>query len=791
MEFQNSETRSKLGFEKILDLLAKSTYSDLSAEHISKISTFSDIEVIKLEFAYIRQIMKLSEHETSLPLSSFFDISQYFSKLKINQYRLTPNDFLRIKSTISVSLAVLKFVKSSEFLSEEFKNLAPLIQKELSDLFSKINICIGDDSQILDSASHNLAQIRSKILLSQQSLRKKSQEILKKLVKAGIAASEHLSLRNERVVVPIYAEYKNKVHGFVHDISSTGQTLYVEPSECLQLNNQLKALQYEEEKELEKILLELTEFVGGFVDVLQHAVSFLVRIDVLNAKAEFAKKIDASTVRFTNNPKLSLVQARHPLLILQNLSELEKVKAFDLELDSEKRILIISGPNAGGKTVLLKAAGLLQLMAQAAIPIPVDSDSLLPVVDEIFVDIGDSQSIDNQLSTYSSHLINLKNVLENATEKSLILLDEFGAGTDPDMGSAVAIAFIKRLIQLRSLALVTTHFNAIKLFGEEHPQILSGAMQWDAELLEPKYTLKTGSPGSSYAFEIAKKSGLPYSLINDAQNILGEEKTDLESLLVKLKEQEQALKELEDENKKKTEQLSALIAKYDSVQKEIIQKKSQILKDAEKQALEILASANKKIENTIRKIKETKAEKAETKILREKLNQEIQSKKQNLKRIDSKAQKQVKKTEFKIGDTVKIKNSSTIAEIISIKNKNAEITTGNLKTKVPLHQLEHAKQRKQENQRKVKFDDSETRKNFKTTLDVRGMRVEQALDEIQKYLDDAKFLDALELKIIHGKGTGALKTAVHEYFTYKLQDIEFREGTLEEGGVGVTFCSLK
>lgn len=791
MAFQNLEIVSKLGFNKILHLLAKYVYSDLSAENISQISSFSDIESIRLEFEFIRQIMKLSEYETSLPLSSFFDINQYFSKLKIDQYRLTPNDFLRIKSTISVSIAILKFVKSSEFLSDEFKSLSPLIQKELSELFSKINICIADDSQILDSASYNLAQIRSKILLSQQSLRKKSQEVLKKLVKAGIAASENLSLRNERVVVPIYAEYKNKVHGFVHDISSTGQTLYVEPSECLQLNNQLKALQYEEEKEVEKILLELTAFVGGFVDVLQQVVDFLVRIDVLNAKAEFAKKIGGSIVQFTNNPKLKLVQARHPLLILQNLDELEKVKAFDLELDSQKQILIISGPNAGGKTVLLKAVGLLQLMAQAAIPIPVDSDSVLPVVDEIFVDIGDSQSIDNQLSTYSSHLINLKDILGNATEKSLILLDEFGAGTDPDMGSAVAIAFIKRLIQLRSFALITTHFNAIKLFGEEHSQVLSGAMQWDAELLEPKYTLKTGSPGSSYAFEIAKKSGLPYSLINDAKNILGEEKTDLESLLVKLKEQEQVLKELEDENQKKTEQLSALISKYDSVQKEIIQKKSQILKDAEKQALEILASANKKIENTIRKIKETKAKKEETKILREKLNQEIQAKKQNLKKIESKEKKQVKKGEFKVGDTVKIKNSSTIAEIILIKNKNAEISTGNLKTIVPLHQLDHAKQKKQENERKVKFDDSETRKNFKTTLDVRGMRVEQALDEIQKYLDDAKFLDALELKIIHGKGTGALKTAIHEYFTYKLQDIEFREGTLEEGGVGVTFCRLK
>ncbi|MBC8110107.1 MAG: Smr/MutS family protein, partial [Verrucomicrobia bacterium] len=669
------------------------------------------------------------------------------------------------------------------------------------NLLDQINRIIDERGKLRDNASSELQQIRKQLNTEQNNLRKKLDSILKAAKSQGLIADDASpTIRNGRMVIPVPSENKRKLKGFVQDESATGQTLFIEPVEVLESNNEIRELEYAERREIIRILTELTNQVRPLVPSLKRSYNFLGIIDFIRAKAKLAVSLNAINPAFVNQTIINWEGAFHPLLYLSHRQQQKSIVPLYIKLEPKHQILLISGPNAGGKSVTLKTVGLLQYMYQSGLLIPVAEGSQVGLFKNIFIDIGDEQSLENDLSTYSSHLTNMKFFLKFANKNTLFLIDEFGTGTEPSMGGAIAESILEKLNQAQALGVINTHYTNLKLFAEHTEGIENGAMRFDTANLEPLYQLEIGKPGSSFAFEIAHKIGLPEEVIAVSKQKLGTKQVDFDDLLRDLEVEKRNLSLKTQELKIREKDLQKVQADYQTLKTDLETNKKLLLNQAKQEAKTLLAEANRKIENTIREIKENQADKTLTKKLRQELEKfEFDNTPEVIENevvVEKDEEIEIIAGEIIVGSLVRIKGQSALGEVLSLRGKDAEIAIGQLKTIIKINRLERISRKEfkktERNIVSVKgIDLNEKMMNFKYELDLRGKRGEEALTFVDDMLDDALMLNQSEIRILHGKGDGILRNLVRNHLRKFKQVASVADEHADRGGDGITIVKLK
>ena len=785
----------KLGFDKIREFLAGHCLSPLGEKWVTKISFSSDFKLIKKWLTQTEELKNIILAEEGFPQSNYFDLSEALEKSKIPGAFLEPEEFGTLRASLNTILDARDFLTNR---AEQYPELSQLAQAFFLDrsLVQSIDRAVDEKSQIKDKASPELASIRKKMLSEQQRLRKTIDRVFREVNSSGfIPEGASLTIRDGRMVIPVTAEHKKRVKGFIHDESATGHTVFIEPTEALDINNSLRELTYAEKREVIKILIRLTDELRAQLDPLREAFHFLGLIDFIRAKARLAMELHAIAPTIKPQPGMEWKAVFHPLLFFSHHQTEKQVIPLDIRLDKEYKVLIISGPNAGGKSVALKTVGLTQYMLQCGLLVAMDETSVGGIFENIFIDIGDEQSIENDLSTYSSHLTNMKWFLQRSSECSLVLLDEFGTGTEPQFGAAIAEAILLGLLGKGVYGVATTHYSNIKAFAEEHAGIQNGAMQFDIKTLEPLYRLEVGRPGSSYALEIAGKIGLPSEVLARAEHLLGRDRVDFDKMLNELEKEKQEVSKKEAALSGKEKELNQLKNRYETLKEELETNQKKIINQAKSEAAEILSTTNKEIEKTIRHIKENRAEKKETLKIRQKLDHYKAGIKTEVG--PEKREPTVISGEILVGDAVRVKGQAMVGEVMGVKGKDAEVLMGDLKSTIKLARLEKVSRqqiRQQQRERKAArntLDLNSKLQGFSTTLDLRGKRGEETLPLLESFLDSGLLFGRNELKILHGKGDGILKQIVREYLRSVDFVKTFRDEDVELGGAGITVVYLK
>ncbi len=778
---QNSESLDKLGFSEIRFFLAKYCLGSEAQKLAMDLIPSTDFELVQNELDRVFEMTQINENDDALPFNRLPELSNAFAKLAIEGMFLQGLEFREINTWLLQFKKLISFFRSRN-------NKYPLLSSWFSPITFDFKVCekidqiIDDEGVVKSNASVKLQQIRREYVSKNSSLKILLTRILRNAQSEGWTDASEITFRNDRMVIPIKTDFKGKIQGFVQDISSSGNTVFLEPTESLSLNNSVRELQIAEYNEICKILLDLTNFIRPLKDHFIEIHEIYTQLDLIHAKANLSGEFRG------NKPKLSenhyeLRDAKHPLLI-KRIGK-EAVIGLNLGLDKEKRILVISGPNAGGKSIALKTMGLLPLLVQSGIFPPASADSTFPVFDQIFVDIGDDQSIANDLSTYSSHLKKMNEMGENLSKRSLFLVDEMGSGTDPMLGGPMAEAFLEVFITKNCFGIVTTHFSNLKHFAENHPNLTNGAMLFDHKSLKPSYMFMQGMPGNSYTLEIANKMGVNPKTIELAVSKMGKKEVETENLLLNIKTQQAELKTLLIQNETKSKELEILVDNNKQLKSTLEKTRKQIINDAKAKAKQLIENSNEKIENTIRIIKEAEAEKLTTKNAREELKQVLLT-----LEIEPEKEKQVVKpsTDLKPGDWVQIKDREQVAQILEIKDKEALVAMGELKTMFKLKDLVKTKApKKAKNEYQSHLNRTMSISN---EIDIRGMRVEEALNQLEKYIDDIYLSNLYNFRIIHGVGTGALRKAVRQLLS-KFKTFEFKDESEEFGGQGITLCQIK
>jgi DNA mismatch repair protein MutS2 len=744
------------------------------------------IKTLLLQALEFRLILEKNE---SFPSRHYYDANEWLVRIAQEGNFIDAPDFLRLAQALETIISIKAFLaKGRDTYPTLYKLVEPLtVSSRLTDLIYKK---IDDKGQVRDSASPDLARIRRKLRDEQGRLRRLAEQLFRQAVAEKWVPEGALpTVRDGRVVIPIQAEHKKKLKGFILDESATGQTVFMEPAEMLDANNEIRDLEHAEKREVVLILKDLTTALRGELQALTDSFEFLSMIDFIRAKAKFAIEINAELPQVGNAPQLTWYQARHPLLFL-SLRGKRDVVPLNIELDPVDRLLLVSGPNAGGKSVCLKTVGLLQYMLQCGMLIPLSERSRVGIFNDIFLDIGDQQSIENDLSTYSSHLQNMKVFLSSSSDRSLVLLDELGSGTDPDFGGAIAEAVLHELLARRVWGVATTHYNNLKLFAGQRQGIRNAAMRFDSEHLQPLYILDIGKPGSSFALEIARKTGLPQSTMQRAEQLVGKDLAGFETLVRKLEKERQDLGEKIRRMEGEEAALKESLAKYQALSSDLEMRKKEIISRAREEAAGLLRETNREIEKTIRHIRENKAEKKETMKVRQNL--------QSLKHLVG--QKKTEKTEkartpLREGDRVRIIGQEGSGTVISIKDKTASVQFGEFKSLIHVNKLEKVtaamEREASPRPRASGINLYEKQASFNPTLDVRGKRVEEVVPLLEQFLDTALLLGHGELKIIHGKGEGVLRKVIREQLGRVRQVATFHDEHVERGGDGITIVILK
>jgi len=780
---------SKLGFDLLRQRLVSYCLSPAGERLVEAMKFSARHEAVLLRLKQVAEFKAIEDRSLDFPARHFFDPESWFFKAAIEGNFLEERELLQLNQALqSITLCRAFLVKYQEDFPELHKLSLPLgntsaLQKEIA---SKID----DQAQVKDSASAELQNIRRRLRDEQIRLRKTAEHIFRQAVQEKWVPEGALPTdRDGRIVIPILAEHKRKLKGFIQDESASGQTIFMEPAEMLDANNEIRDLEHAERREVIRILTELTSAVRVELPVLRVSFAFQAMLDFIRAKARLARDLNASMPIVESRPVLEWYQAKHPILFISYKGKREVVP-LTLQLVAPAKMLLVSGPNAGGKSVCLKTVGLLQYMLQCGLLVPAADHSRFGIFTDLFLDIGDQQSIENDLSTYSSHLKNMQVFLQHAGSSSLILLDELGSGTDPNFGGAIAQAILSSLLDKEVWGVATTHYYNLKLFADEHAGIRNAAMRFDQENLQPLYELEIGKPGSSFALEIAQKTGLPKETLKQAEALVGVELAGFEKLSRTL-EQERAehevkIKELE----KKEAELKQALAKYQSLSTDLESRKKDIISKAKEEAMTLLKTTNREIEKTIRHIQENKADKKETMKVRKSL--------QDLSRSVSKGMVQpVVKEAGKLeeGDRVRIVGQQGSGIILSLQGKNAVIQFGELKSTVSLSKLEKVEGAVQK-ELATKLRSSginlfEKQATFNPTLDVRGKRVEELLPVLESFMDSAILLGHDELKILHGKGEGVLRKVIRERLKKYKEVASFKDEHVERGGDGITIVVLK
>lgn len=809
----------KLGFDLIRQQIKQECTGSLGQQYVDNIRFTQNYEQVMKMLIQTHEFYQILQSGATFPYQHFTDVRHYLKKIEIENAFLEENELHQIRLSLDTILQCYRFFQENRGLYPQLFELSAMVSVDKKTV-QRIDTIIDENGKLRDSASTELQRIRKKLYAEQAALRKKIEKALITAAEQGMTAEQAApTIRNGRVVIPILAEFKRKFKGFIHDESATGQTVFIEPTEVFEQNNAVRELELEEKREIIRILTQITDFLRPTLPVLHMAYRFLGITDFIRAKARLALKMNAALPQVEKKQIIHWRTAKHPILVLTFPLMQRQVVPFDLQLTTEKRILVISGPNAGGKSVLLKAVGLLQYMLQCGVLPTLSPDSTMGIFDDIFIDIGDEQSLENDLSTYSSHLTAMRQFLKLAEKRSLFLIDEMGSGTDPQHGGAIAEAVLEQLNAQKSFGVVTTHFSNLKIMAQQTQGLINGAMQFDLSNLQPKYELLVGQPGSSFAFEVAKKIGLPTQVLEKAQQKTGTEQVQLEKLLKELAKEKDKIMRVQREARLQIEKSEKNAARYEKLSAEIEKHKKQLLNEAKLQAKQLLKDANAKIEATIKEIKEAQAQKEKTKQIR----QDLEKYKETLV-VEEIPQLSVEVAEkptvpitkkqeepeeiidtslpIQVGNYVKIKDNGAVAEVVNIKGNQVEILMGALKSTVQLKRLE--KISKKTFQKALYGDNmpvtttlrfgglnlSEKIKHFRPTLDLRGSRAEDALRELGDWLDEALLLGVYDLRILHGKGDGILRKIIRQELKKYKQVAHFTDEHIEAGGDGITLVQL-
>jgi DNA mismatch repair protein MutS2 len=818
----------------------------------------------------IRDLRKMKEEREDLPLQYFYDMRDSIARMRLEGTHMEEEELYNLKKSLDTIDALIKIVRNDN-IEEDSENEEPLTPKEalgygktypalyrmadgiatFPEIVRLIDRTLDKFGKVKDSASPTLQRIRRELAQTEGSISRILSGILRSAQSEGLVEKDAApALRDGRLVIPVAPGLKKKIRGIVHDESASGRTVYIEPAEVVEANNKVRELENDERREVIRILKEIAAEIRPWWKEMLDSYTFLAKIDFVNAKVSLAEYITAIEPTIKKKPLVDMIEARHPLLQLSLQKQNKKVVPLEIKLTNEKKILIISGPNAGGKSVCLKTTGLIQYMLQCGLSVPVSERSTFGVFSDIMIDIGDEQSIENDLSTYSSHLMNMKNMIRQASNRTLILIDEFGTGTEPGIGGAIAEAVLQKFCEHKAFGVITTHYQNLKHFADSHEGIANGAMLYDRHEMKALFQLQIGRPGSSFAIEIARKIGLPEDVIKAASDIVGQDYIQSDKYLQDIVRDKRYWESKRQAVHQREKDIEKTIAKYETGLTEVEQERKAILRHAKEQAQEIIREANKRIENTIREIREAQAEKEATRKLREDIkafeaevsefdstaNDEAIARKiaQIQARRERKAQKKKDaaenkqgtksdnqivtetKTESKAsakvfaeGDTVRIKGTKSVGKIDSLdgNGKMAVVIFGDMRTKMRTERLEHAdapassadtsSANKHANLLNVSLEKTtrETidnrRSSFRQEIDVRGMRGDEAMNAVQYFIDDAILVGVTQVRILHGKGNGILRQLIRQYLNTVPNVLSARDEHVQFGGAGITVVELE
>lgn len=818
----NSGLEAKLGFDKIRRIISDRCLTDYAADRVEKEEFSTDRGVIGTRLALTDEMRLIMMFEDSFPTTGYIDAAPFLEPLLKAGSSIDTLSLGKLKTATDTVRKILHFFGGiKDGVYPRLKRMAgqvnsfPEIQRRIESILDKY----GD---IKDSASDRLLEIRGAMRSREASLSKRAGAVLRKAQEDGIADSDaSVSIRDGKFLIPVNSSAKRKLPGFVYDESATGKTTFIEPAEIVELENEIIALRFEEEREIRKILFEFTEFLRPYIPELLSGAKFLGEIDFLMAKAQTALDFIAGVPVISDDGGMELRKARHPLLEKALRAEGRAMVPLTITLTPRKRILLISGPNAGGKSVCLKTTGLLQYMFQWGMLIPTSETSEMMIFDRIFVSIGDDQNIESDLSTYSSFLSQMRDMLSCADEKTLVLIDEFGSGTEPAAGGAIAEAILSEMDRRGVYGVITTHYTNLKLYASgADTSVINGAMLYDAAKIEPLFKLETGLPGNSFAFELARKMRLPESIVKDAERRAGEEFVGIERNLRKIARNRRALDEKLQKVKNSDKALTGLTEKYQKELEDIKSLRESIIASAMQEAEQIVKGAGKQVEKTIRDIKAAQAEKTQTKEAREELQgflgalekrkekegrdkeNHIDRKLASLQKRGAKkaaaAEKEQKSSPLKVGEKVRIKDNGLVGEVSKISNKAVTVIVGNISSTMSPDRVERISSnefreasRKEFKPVEQKVDRSLTdrRLNFSPELDIRGERLSDALNIVTRYIDDAVMLNMGSVRIIHGKGSGVLREEIQKYLR-SIPGLSVSDEDIRNGGTGVTIVKL-
>ena len=810
------------GFDTIRNMLKAKCVGESAKIMVDDICFSNNLEHIRRQLNETAEMIHICYLKDNYPSSSYPSVENIAKKIKVEGTSLQLFEIIDIRTVLENIRSLRHFFKNDE------KNEYPLLKNKIDRtcfptyLYDRINTLISKNGTIKDNATPVLKDIRRNLPEQQSLLSKKLNSILETIREHGwISKDLSATMVNGRLVLPIESSHKRKIKGFIHDESASGKTSYIEPQEIVEKNNEIRELELAENREIQKILFELTEEFRPYWEDIYNISTVVAELDLIRAKSLFSISIEAIIPSINNDGNLDIIRGRHPLLYLTLKKEKKELVPVSFKLDSENRILLISGPNAGGKSVALKTAALLVYMVQCGLPIPIGGTSCVKVFDSIFIDIGDQQSIENDLSTYSSHLQNMKFFLNNSNTKTLILIDEFGAGTDPVIGGIIAESILEELNKKETFGIITTHYSNLKIFASNTCGIANAAMLIDTQKMQPTFVLETGIPGSSYALEIARRIGLPQTVIEKTKEKVGSEQVNFDKILRRVMSDKRYWERKRQQIKQQEKKIEEVLEKNLQELENIKNKKRQIIDSARKESEEMLKSVNKQIENSIKKIKESNADKDTTKEVRQEMqkfrddftntyseeNDEILKKYNHLKKkIEEKSMRKAEKeskqelvtideNKINIGSKVRVKGQEIIGEVMELGEKNAVISYGNMYTSVAISNIEKAKEGEYKQQKNyvnpLYKNYNQKIMDFNPYIDVRGMRVEEVIKKITDLVDEAIMLSFKELRILHGKGDGILRQHIREYLRTFPQIEACRSEDIRFGGDGITIVKIK
>lgn len=841
----------KIGFNEIRTLLRERCLSSLGKEEVDKITFMDNVKAINTQLSRVREFRRLQEEEENFPLNYFFDVRQSVARLRLEGTHMEEDELFDLRRSLGTVNDIVTYLNRTDedaavAATDDGWRKDPVYPypalHELAEgvvtfpqILQRIDQILDKFGKIRDTASPELLNIRRELAKVEGSISRTLYSILRSAQSEGLIEKDVTpAMRDGRLVIPVVPTMKRKIKGIVHDESASGKTLFIEPTEVVEANNRVRELEAEERREVIRILTEMAKVIRPHVPQILDSYKLLAQVDMLRAKTELAKLIEGIEPEVGKYPHIDWIGATHPLLRLSLQKQGKKVVPLEITLTRNKRMLIISGPNAGGKSVCLKTVGLVQYMLQCGLSVPMSERSQTGIFQNILIDIGDEQSIEDDLSTYSSHLTNMKNMMKSANDRTLILIDEFGTGTEPQIGGAIAEAVLKQFCIKRAYGVITTHYQNLKHFADSHEGVVNGAMLYDRHQMQALFQLQIGQPGSSFAIEIARKIGLPEQVIHDASEIVGSDYIQSDKYLQDIVRDKRYWESKRQTIHQREKQMEQTIAKYESEISDLAKSRKEVLAKAKERAEELFKESNKKIENVIREIREKQAEKEETKKLRDslrdfkegisdmdkqaeddkiarKMAQILRRKenKKNRKKGDPSSSGQDKdntsaattlstvSAPLKEGDTVRIKGTTSVGKIESIQGKNATVIFGDLRSTTSLKKLEHATAPKREEPRPFMTVGRQTREtidekklNFKQDLDVRGMRGDEALNAVMYFIDDATLVGMSRVRILHGTGTGILRQLIRQYLATVPAVTSYKDEHVQFGGAGITVVDL-